>query len=157
MIIFKNFWKVILSKIWIIWFVVWFFIMLIPTYFFTWSSKHSIILWKTHIYFYKLLSLDIFLAILFWIFLWATLYKMKYFWNKKASKLWILWWLLASIVWWCASCSITLATYIWLTWFISFLPYSWLELKILSILFILYACYSSLKNLEVCNLKLKKS
>ena len=85
--IFKNLKKVFTNKYWIIWVLLGFFIMSLPTYFFTWWSRHNIIFWEWDNYFYFILALDISLAIFFAIFLWATLYKMKYFSNKKVSKL----------------------------------------------------------------------
>lgn len=151
--IFKNLLKIFSSKYGIIWFLIWSMIILTPTYFFTWSWREQLVLWMWDIYFYSILFLDLFLAFLFAIFVWATLYKMTYFWNKKASKLWFLWWFLGALVWGCASCSLTLASVLWLWAFISFLPYGWLELKILSIFLLLYVCFTTLKNLWVCNIK----
>lgn len=155
--IFKNFLKILKSKYWIIWILLGLIIMLLPTYFFTWKERHWMIMWMWDNHFYFVLSLDIILAILFAIFVWATLYKMKYFWNPNPSKLWFLWWFLWSLVWGCASCSITLASYLGLASFMAFLPYGGIELKILSILLLIYVWFTTLKNLEVCNLKSKKS
>lgn len=155
--IFRNFLKIFSNKYSIIWFFLWVFIMLLPTYFFTWKERHGMIMGMWDNYFYFMLSLDIFLAILFGIFLAGTLYKMIYFGNKKTSKLWFVWWFLGSLVWGCTSCSLTLASYLGLASFMAFLPYGWLEIKILSILLLIYVVFVTLKNLEVCNLKLKKS
>lgn len=152
-----NLKRVFSSKSWIVWFLIWLVIMLIPTYFFTWKERHQMILWMWDNYFYFVLGLDIFLAILFAIFIGGTIYKMFYFWNRKPSKLGIIWWFLWTLVWGCASCSLTLASVLWLWAFMSFLPYNWLEIKVLSILLLIYVCFTTLKNLEVCNIKLKKS
>lgn len=151
--IFLNLEKVIQNKIWIIWIFSWFLILWIPSYLITWRDSSSMRLWMWDEYYFSVMFLDIFLVVLFWIFIWATIYKIKFFWNKKASKLWIIWWFLWSLVTGCTSCSITLATYLGLAWVISLLPYGWLELKIISILLLVYACYQTLKNLEVCSLK----
>lgn len=157
MIIFRNLWKIFTSKYWIIWSIIWFIIMLLPVYFFTWKNRESLIFWYWDEYFYFILWLDTVLAILFGIFLGSTLYKMIYFGNRKASKIWFLWWFLWTLVWGCTSCSLTFASYLWLASFMAFLPYGWLEIKIISVLLLIYVCFSSLKNLEVCNLKLKKA
>ena len=155
--IFKNLKKVFTNKYWLIWVLLGFFIMSLPTYFFTWWSRHNIIFWEWDNYFYFILALDISLAIFFAIFLWATLYKMKYFSNKKVSKLWFIGGFIWSLVWWCASCTLTFATYLGLSSILAFLPYHWVELKLLSIVILIYVCFITLKNLEVCNLKFKKS
>lgn len=149
----KNFLKVFKSLSWIISFFVWLILMLIPTYFFTWKGRAQIRLWMWDNYFYFLFVADVLLAILFWIFLASTIYKIKYFWKPKTSKVWILWAFIWSLVWWCASCSITFASILWFWAIVSALPYGWVELKILSFFLLIWAIFSTLKNLEICKLK----
>jgi len=104
------------------------------------------------------LSLDIFIALLFWLFIWSTIYKIMYFaWPTKKT-MWV--WSIASFFWilvsGCPACSITLASYLGLASILSVLPYHWLELKILSFIMLLYVVYDTLKTLEVCSIKKSK-
>ncbi len=55
----------------------------------------------------------------------------------------------------CPACSITIASYIGLASLISLFPYHGLELKILGLLMLIYANYSSIKDLNQCRLKFK--
>jgi len=61
--------------------------------------------------------------------------------------------LLSLIVTGCPACSITLASYLWLTAMIWWLPYDGIELKILSVLVMWYAVYDMRKKLDICELK----
>ncbi|PZM83812.1 hypothetical protein DLH72_03415 [Candidatus Gracilibacteria bacterium] len=157
MIIFRNLGKIFTSKYGIIGSIIGFIIMLLPVYFFTWKNRESLIFGYGDEYFYFILGLDTVLAILFGIFLGSTLYKMIYFGNRKASKIGFLGGFLGTLVGGCTSCSLTFASYLGLASFMAFLPYGGLEIKIISVLLLIYVCFSSLKNLEVCNLKLKKA
>ena len=56
----------------------------------------------------------------------------------------------------CPACSVTLASYFGLVGALSYLPFFGLEIKILGILIISYALYSSIKNLKSCPIKTKK-
>jgi len=151
--IFKNFIKVLKSKIWIFGIIIGALFIIIPTYYFL-DSK-MIIGNKWHNYLYFEIFLDILIIILFWIFVATTLYKMSYF-SVKKSWIWFLGGFLWILVSGCPSCTITLASYLWLAGFVSVLPYDWLELKIISVFLLMYVCYTSLKKLEVCELKIKK-
>lgn len=146
----KNTFKIIRSFIWIIWIIIGIAIIAIPSYYF--MNKDLIIgnLW--HTFYITEMSLTIVIALLFWLFIWATLYKINYF-SVKKSWIWILGWFLWALVSGCPACSVTLASYLWLAWFMYLFPYSWLELKILSVLILLYANYSTIKTLEVCKIK----
>ena len=155
MIALTNLIKVLKSKIWLVWIIIGVLFISIPSYYF---MQRELVIWNLWITFYNLeLGLIILIALLFWIFLWATLYKMKYFWvnnsKSKRSRLWFIWWLFGVLVAGCPACSITLASYIWLASIISLLPYKWLELKVVSVFLLIYAIYITLKNLEVCSLK----
>ena len=144
--IFKHLMKLLKSPIWLFWIILWIIIISIPSFLFI-RKEHFVFNEIMHL-FYLEVSLSIIIAVLFWIFLWATLYKMKYFSTAKKSDSSV--WVIAWFLW-------VLASIFWLAGFIQFFPYWWIELKIISVVFLLYACYSTLKNLEVCKLKPKKS
>lgn len=155
MLALRNLLKIFKNLYWILGIVFWGLLVWLPTYLLTWKDTHSMRVWMWEIKYFSMMWLDIFLVIFFAIFVWATLYKMKYFSNPSLNKFWFLWGFLWTLVWGCASCSITLASYLGLASIVAFLPYNWLELKILSIFILIYACFSTLKNLETC--KIKKS
>jgi hypothetical protein len=113
-------------------------------------------LWLT--FYISELILDILVAILFWLFIWSTVYKIMYFaWPTKKT-MWV--WSIASFFWilvsGCPSCSITLASYLGFASILSVLPYHWIELKVLSFIMLLYVVYDTLKTLEICNIKKSK-
>ena len=102
--------------------------------------------------------LDILVALLFWLFVGSTVYKIMYFaWPTKKT-MWV--WSIASFFWilvsGCPACSITLASYLWLASILSVFPYHWIELKVISFLMLLYVVYDTLKTLETCNIKKTK-
>jgi len=147
---FRNILKIARSYIWVFGIIIGIAIIAIPTYYF---MDSELIIWNLWYRFYVVeVSLTIITALLLWLFLWATFYKMNYF-SIKDSSVWVFWWFLWAIVSWCPACSITLASYLGLAWFIYLLPYSWLELKAASILILVYANYSVLRDLESCKIK----
>ena len=149
----KNLLKIISSPIWVFWTILGIVIIAIPEYYF---MNSCLVIWNLWKVFYNTeIILTILNSILFWIFLWWTLYKINFF-SVKKSWIWLLWWFLWAIVSWCPACSITLASYLWLAWIISIFPYHGIELKFLSLFVLLYVDYSILKNLEMCELKIKK-
>ena len=150
---FKNLLKVLKSKIWFVWMIFGVLLIIVPSYYFL--DYEMIIGNKGYVYLYIELFLDWVIAILFWIFIGATLYKISYF-SVKKTWIWFLWWFLGILVSGCPSCTITLASYLWLASFVSILPYDWLELKIMSVFLLIYVCYTTLVNLEVCKIKKKK-
>jgi hypothetical protein len=151
--ILKNLLKVFTNKIGLFGIMLGIVLIAIPSYYFL---DTQIVIWnKGYNYLYFEIFLDVLIAILFWIFIGATLYKMSYF-SVKKTWVWFLWGILWILVSGCPSCTITLASYLWLAGFVSVLPYEWLELKIISVFLLLYVCYTTLKKLETCELKLKK-
>ncbi len=126
---------------------------------FLYFKNTELIIWNLWITFYIVeLCLDIFIALLFWLFIWSTVYKIMYFaWPTKKT-MWV-WWI-ASFFWvlvsGCPSCSITLASYLWFASVLSVFPYHWIELKVLSLIMLLYVVYDTLKTLETCNIKKAK-
>lgn len=146
----KNLIKILKSKIWISWIVFWITVIMLPYFYFL--NKQLLIgnLWYS--FFLIELTLTIIIAILFWLFIWSTVYKIKYF-SVGKSWIWIMWWFLWVLVTGCPACSITFASYLWLAGIMSVFPYNWLELKVLSIAILLYVNYTIIKTLEVCKIK----
>ncbi len=146
----KKVFKIITSFVWVIWIVIGIAIIAVPAYYF---MNKDLIIWNLgHSFYVTEMSLTIIISVLFGLFMWATLYKISYF-SVKKTGIWILGWFLWALVSWCPACSITLASYLWLASLISLFPYSGLELKILSVLILLYANYSTIKDLEICKVK----
>jgi hypothetical protein len=79
------------------------------------------------------------------------------FFSIKKTWLWFVWGFLWILVSWCPSCTITLASCIGLTWVLSIFPFWWIELKIISVLILLYVDYMWIKNLEICKIINKKN
>lgn len=145
----RNLYKIIKSPIWILGFILWVIIIWFPAYYFT---QKDLIIWNLwHNFYVTEISLTIVMSLLFGFFIWSTFYKINYF-SVKRTWIWIFWWFIWALVSWCPACSITLASYLWLAWFMYLLPYSWLELKILSIIILFMVNYSTIKNLETCKI-----
>ncbi len=105
-------------------------------------------------YAYAVIIFDILNILLTTLFIAATTRKRTHF-GKKNTKnsRGIIGSFFATLVSWCPSCSITLATYLWLSTFITALPRWWIELKIIGALILLYVCYDTIKNLTVCKMR----
>lgn len=130
-------------------------ILSIWTLFLAFKNTELIIgnLWYT--FYISELALDISIALLFWLFVWSTIYKLLYFSTPKKKNLWI-WWVASFfwvLVWGCPACSITVASYLGLASILSVFPYHWLELKVLSFIMLIYVVYDTLKTLEICSIK----
>lgn len=99
------------------------------------------------------------MMIIFWfsLFVTAFLYKSFTFWSKESIDTKSTTWILSGTIWtilsWASCCSVSLVAYLWLLPIINFLPYKWLELKIISIFWLGYAIYDLLKNLNSCKMK----
>ena len=150
--IWRNIIKVCMSRSGIIWILIWILVIIIPSFYFI--EKEIIIPYLWYNFYILELTLVIIISILFWIFLWSTFYKIQYFQVHKTG-LWFTGWFLWILVSWCPACSITLASYLWLGWFISIFPYYWLELKFLSLFMLIYANYYTLNNLQLCKIKVR--
>lgn len=154
---------------------------LIPTYIF--SVISLIILWYSFIDFKLMMGnhgpihtyidaiSSILIAILFPLFLIAFFYRSyaiwkinkeleweKYVkWENKTTGMWIIWGFFGIIISGSTCCGLTLATTFWLIPLMNFLPFSGLEIKVLSLLMLSYSIYSILsKSLTACEVKLKK-
>ena len=114
--------------------------------------------WLWRMYFeYGMIAL---LGILFGLFVATLVYKVRYFrqfeenslWSTQKSMFWwFIWSALSTIVVGCPACSITIASYLWLAWLIWFLPYDWIELKILGIGIMIWAVRKQLLTLHSCS------
>lgn len=91
------------------------------------------------------------------LFLIALFYKSWKYW-KRADINWktstgIIWWVIGTIISGASCCGATLAASFGLLPLMSFLPYSWLEIKIIGSIWLLYALRDILMNLETCKIK----
>ncbi len=146
----QNTLKVFTSIIGIVWIILGGAIIALPGYYF--MEKELIIGNLGYPFYITELTLTVIISLLFGLFLGATLYKMKYF-SIKKSWIGVIGWFLWVLVSGCPACSITLASYLGFAGFMYIFPYSWLELKFLSVAILLYANYTTIKNLEVCSLQ----
>lgn len=98
------------------------------------------------------------IAIFFSLFITLSIFKIFYFSSSsvKEGTTGGLGSILGVLVAGCPACSLTIATYLGLAGFISFLPYDGLELKALSLILLLGVNYYILKNLQLCSIKKKK-
>lgn len=97
------------------------------------------------------------LITLFWsLFFWASFYKIKYF--RHIKKRHTTWGIIGSFFWilvgGCPACSITLASYLWLSSFLFLFPFWWLELKVIWLIILSISLYFTLRDLEVCKIKM---
>ncbi|MCK9271940.1 hypothetical protein M0P65_00130 [Candidatus Gracilibacteria bacterium] len=104
-------------------------------------------------YFYIQIFLEISIAILFSLFIGGSIYKICFFSGNSLKKFGVggAGGFLGVLAGGCPACSISLATYLGLSSFLSFLPFGGLELKVLSFLILIYSNYSIFNNLEVCS------
>lgn len=101
--------------------------------------------------------LYILVTLLFALFVMAQTYKIRYFGReqKKKSTGGFLGWVIGIITVGCPACSITIASFIWLSWLIAILPFEWLELKVLAVVLLLWANYTILRDLIICKRTIK--
>ena len=148
LLVFKSPW----SLLW--WLIAWFIVGVLWWYF----MDFDLIIWNQwHVVAYTELSLFFVFVLLFSVFVSISIYKILYFRSGDARQIWLWWvgWFLSLLVMWCPACSITLASYIWLASILSLLPYNGLELKVIWIVFLVYACIVSLRSLQTCALQEK--
>lgn len=92
-------------------------------------------------------------AVLFSLFVAVSVYKYRYFKKLQTKQMsagslgWLAWLLVAG----CPACSITLASRLWLSTVIWFLPFDGMELKLIAILILGYTLFVLLRDLEVCS------
>jgi hypothetical protein len=96
--------------------------------------------------------LYILITLLFALFVMAQTYKIRHFGRgqKKKSTGGFLGGIIGIITVGCPACSITIASFIGLSWLIALLPFDWLELKVLAVCLLFWANYMILKDLLVC-------
>lgn len=145
----KNFQQLLRSYRFWIGMMVWSILILLPSFYFL-----DIELVKGNLglrFLYTEITLSIIIAILFGSFFWGILHKIQCM-NAGQTTTGIFAGFLWILVSGCPSCSITLAAYFGLAGIISALPYSGLELKILSVFILLYANYTLIRDLQVCKI-----
>lgn len=153
--IFKNLKLVFTSKRCIMLFLLVIFLFLLVGFFF---FDYELTLGNTWgLITYLWLGLHILVTILFALFVVGQVYKFKTLWSVKDSGKgqWIVWGILGSLITWCPSCSISLASYLGLSSILSLLPRHGLELKIAAVLLLLRSNVSMYRNLLVCKMKRK--
>lgn len=101
--------------------------------------------------------IDVFNTILLWGFIASSIWKWTAFAKpQKTDHKGRRGWVFSILVSGCPTCTITLASYLWLASIITLLPYNWLELKILWTLLLCRSLYKNIKTLTVCELPAKK-
>ncbi len=110
-----------------------------------------------NIHTYTDILLSVVMIITFPMFIIALIYRSWKYWKRADidwnSINWIIWWILWTIISWASCCGATLAASFWLLPLMSFLPYSGLEIKVLGALWLLYALWEILINLETCKIR----
>ena len=110
---------------------------------------------NTHTYLDIILS--ILIILLFPILLLSVIYKSMKYWKRTDIEWKTITWVVSGILWTIISgascCGSTLALSFWLLPIMSFLPYDWLELKILGFIGLAYGLINTLKHLETCQRK----
>lgn len=128
--------------------------------FFQWQTQRELIIANYgYTYFMWIWIIQYILAILLSLFITLSAYKVFYFSNASVKEEGV--GSIASffgiLVAGCPACSLTIASYVGLAGFISFLPYDGLELKVFSIILLLVISISILNTLHVCKIKKKKT
>ncbi len=153
--IIRNLLKVIKSKIAsTVWMISWIITFLLIDNFVEFNQLVGN-QWK--IYAYIEIYSNYLIAILFAIFLAISTYKFYFLKNQwlKESYSWIIWSIASIIAIWCPACTITVWSYVWLSWLLLSLPFFWLEIKLTWIVIMIIWIYFMLKNLEVCKINYK--
>ncbi len=109
--------------------------------------------WKE--YYYLQLGVHYILAVVFWIFISATVYKIRYFrsatWATTTTA-----WGAGGIIWTiligCPACSLSIASYLGLWTLLTHLPGFGIEIKILALMVLLWATYKTVNDLYICNI-----
>ena len=106
---------------------------------------------------YTDIGLSIFIIIFFPLLIISIFYKSWKYWKRADIELNTINWAISGIIWTIISgascCGATLATYFGLLPLMSFLPYDWLELKILWAAWLAYWLWNSIRHLTVCKIK----
>ena len=106
------------------------------------------------VYFYANFLIQVLISVLFALFLTFFVYKYIAFstFDKNGSVTSFVGTFVGILVGGCAACSLTVASYLGLGAFLVFLPYHGIELKIVSLLMLVYANVISVRDLEVCRI-----
>lgn len=110
-----------------------------------------------NIHTYTDIILSVIMIITFPIFIVALIYRSWKYWKRADIDWKSINWIIGGIIWTIISgascCGATLAASFGLLPLMSFLPYSGLEIKVLGALWLLYATYEILVNLETCKIR----
>jgi hypothetical protein len=95
------------------------------------------------------------LAVLFWFFVAATVFKIRRSNKRSPKKTWsgVFGWLFSAIIIWCPSCSISLASYLWMGSFLVNMPGFWVEIKLLWIVVLVRASWTTIRDLYICPIR----
>ncbi len=110
-------------------------------------------------FFYTQMIVHILLAIIFWIFIAATVYKIRYFdaiGPSTTTAAGSAGGFIGAIIIGCPACSISIASYLGIGTLLTHLPGFWLEIKILGLLVLVRATYKTINELYTCNLSHNK-
>ena len=99
------------------------------------------------------LTLDIINIVLLWLFVASFAYKWFTFQTVQTNNWGRIGSILTAIVSGCSSCSITLATYLWLASILAFLPFGGTEVKVLGTLLIIWSVVKNIKDLTLCKIR----
>ena len=126
--------------------------------FFQWQTQRELIIANYgYIYFIWVWIIQCILSILLSLFISLSVYKVFYFSKISVKEEGVggIASFFGILVAGCPACSLTVASYVGLAGFISFLPYDGLELKIFSILLLFVISVSILNTLHTCKIKKK--
>lgn len=119
-------------------------------------SNFALVAWNYSVAFaYGEVWTEVLIALFGALFFGASFYKVKYF--RHIKKRHTTGWVIGSFFWilvgGCPACSITLASYLWLSSFLFLFPFWWLELKVVWLIILGISLYFTLRDLEVCKIK----
>lgn len=133
-----------------------FVLIVVMGYFFGDISNEIGNLWITYVVVQY--TAHLLLAIIFGLFVAATIYKIRYFSHIDHSKttLWGTWGIIGVILIGCPACSISIASYMWLGTLLTQLPWFGLEIKILWLILLGRATYTTIYHLTTCEISPNK-
>lgn len=136
------------------------YLVLLVSGYFLWRTftDTGIMFWNYgNIYTYTDISFSAMIIILFPLFVIGVIYKWLLFWRKETldmkTAIGTGWWLIGTIISGASCCGSTLALSFGLLPLMNILPYNGIELKVLGLLWLLWAIVHLYKNLETCQLK----
>ena len=102
------------------------------------------------------LTIDIITVIWIGLFVASVIYKMIAFKSiTSTNHFGWLGWFFSALVAGCASCGLTLATYLGLASILTLLPWGWLEVKVVGLVILFRSIWKNIKDLLICKIKSK--